>query len=46
VMISFRIRTTLENKKTVEPKETLKMLMMVPRQKPIGLAFFESGSCP
>lgn len=38
-MIFFGIRATLEDKRTVEPKEALKMIMMVPRHKPIGLAF-------
>jgi hypothetical protein len=38
-MILFGIRTTLEDERTVEPKETLKMLMMVPRHTPIELAF-------
>lgn len=38
-MILLGIRTTLEDKRTVEPKEALKMLMMVPRHTPIGLAF-------
>jgi hypothetical protein len=38
-MILFGIRTNLEDKTTAEPKEALKMLTMVPRHTPIGLAF-------
>ena len=38
-MILFGIRTTLEDKRTVEPKQPLKMLKMVPRHTPIGLVF-------
>ena len=38
-MILFGIGTTLEDKRTVEPQEALKMLMMVPRHTPIVQTF-------